>query len=234
MPLRDGWGWHPPQTAFHIHTRHVQSVWGIVMLFLGHMGAPLYCYIGQVVPRFRILGSLGQWKWCHFILVEAHIHLRLLPTSILDIYKVFDPLVCCFTGIWMQHYIIIPATLAPDFEILGHLWSVNDTIAWCLRLTSNSDRPHPYKTCTTYLRYWHAVSKAYRCTLIPFHRPSWPQILEFWVIFGAEMMPLHHGWGSHPPQTAFHIHTRHIQSVWAIGMLSHRHMGSTLYRYTGQ
>ncbi len=119
-------------------------------------------------------------------------------------------------------------------EILGHLWSVNDTIAWWLRLTSNSDRPHPYKTCTRCLRYWHTVSRAYRCTLIPFHRPSRPRILEFLVTCGVEMMQLHHGWGSHPPQTAFHIHTRHIQSVWAVGMLSHRHMGSTLYYYTGQ
>jgi hypothetical protein len=88
-------------------------------------------------------------------------------------------MVCCLTGIWMQHYIIIRATLAPDFEILGHVWSGNDTIAWWLRLTSNSDRPYPYKTCTMCLRYWHAVSRAYRYILIPFHQPSWPQILEF-------------------------------------------------------
>jgi hypothetical protein len=165
MPLGDGWGWHPHQTAFHIHIRHVQSVWGIIMLSQGHMGAPLYDSTGQVVPRFWILGSLVEWKWSHFIIVEAHIHLRLLPTSILDIYKVFEPLVCYLRGIWMQHYIIIPATLAPYFEILGHLWSVNDTITWWLRLTSNSDIPHPYNTCTMCLRYWHAVSRAYRCTL---------------------------------------------------------------------
>ncbi len=134
----------------------------------------------------------------------------------------------------MQHYIIIPATLTPDFGILGHLWSVNDTIAWWLRLSSNSDRPHPYKTWTMSLMYWHAVSRAYRCTHIPLHRPSHPQSLAFWDTSRIEMMQLHLGWGSNPPQTASHIHTRHIQSVWAIGMLSHWHMGSPLYRYTGQ
>ncbi len=53
-------------------------------------------------------------------------------------------LVCCLTDVWVQHYIIIPAMLAPDFEILGHLWSVNDAIAWWSRLTCTSDRPHPY------------------------------------------------------------------------------------------
>ncbi len=181
MPLCDGWSWHAPQTAFHIHIRHVQSVLGIVMLSQGQMGAPLFHNTGQAVPRFWILGSLVEWKWCHFIIVEAHIHLRLLPISILDIYKVFEPLVCCLISVWVQHYIIIPALLAPDFEILDHLGSVNDAIAWWLGLTSTLDRPHPYKTCTSCLRYWHAVSRAYRCALIPFHRPSWPQIMEFWV-----------------------------------------------------
>ncbi len=61
-----------------------------------------------------------------------------------------------------------------------------------------------------------------------------PRFWSLLVTCGVEMMQLHHGWGSHPPQTASHIHRRHIQSVWAIGMLSHRHMGAPLYRYTGQ
>ncbi len=38
------------------------------------------------------------------------------------------------------------------------------------------------------------------------------------------IVPLHHGWGWYPPQTASHILIRHIQSVWAIGMLSQGHM----------
>ncbi len=136
------------------------------------MGAPLYRYTGQVVPSFWILGLLVEWKWCHFIIVEANIHLRLIPTSIQNIYKLFEPVVCCLTDEWVQHYIIIPAMLAPDFEHLGHLLSVNDAIAWWLRLTSTSDRPHPYKTCTTCLRYWNAASRAYRFTLIPFYWSS--------------------------------------------------------------
>jgi hypothetical protein len=61
-------------------------------------------------------------------MVEADIHLRLYPTSILDIYKMFEVLVCCPTGIWVLPYFIPPAKLAPDFEILGHLWSGNNAI----------------------------------------------------------------------------------------------------------
>ncbi len=45
-------------------------------------------------------------------MVEAHIHLRLIPTSILEIYKVFEPLVCCLTGIWMHPNTVTQANLA--------------------------------------------------------------------------------------------------------------------------
>jgi hypothetical protein len=42
-------------------------------------------------------------------MVEADIHLRMLPTSMLDMYNVFEVLVCCFTGIWVHPYIITEA-----------------------------------------------------------------------------------------------------------------------------
>ncbi len=31
-----------------------------------------------------------------------------------------------------------------------------------------------------------------------------------WVTCGVKMMPLHHGWGWHPPQPGSHIHSRQI------------------------
>ncbi len=170
IPLHVGWGWHPTQTD-HIHIRHVQCVWGIGMLSQGHIGAPLYLFTAQADPRFWSFGSLVEWKWCNYIIVEAHIHFRLLSTSILDIDKVFELLLCCLTGIWVHPYTVTQANLAPDFG--------------------------------------------------------------FFVTCGVEMMPLHHGWGWYLPQTASHIHNRHVQSVWGIGMLSHRHMGAPLYHYRG-
>ena len=56
---------------------------------------------------------------------EADIHLRLCHTSILDIYKVFEPLVCCLKGIWVHPYTIPPSKLAPDFDfgVQVQLWS---------------------------------------------------------------------------------------------------------------
>ncbi len=55
---------------------------------------------------------------------EADMHFGPLHTSILGIYKVFEPLVCCIKGIWVHPYTVTPAKLAPDLGILGRLWSV--------------------------------------------------------------------------------------------------------------
>ncbi len=83
VTLRHSWGWYPLQTASHILIRHIQSVWALCMPSHGHMVAPLYRYTGQAGPRFGKSGSLLEWKWCHNVMVEADIYLRLLHTSIL-------------------------------------------------------------------------------------------------------------------------------------------------------
>jgi hypothetical protein len=57
---------------------------------------------------------------------EADIHLRLLHTSILDIYKVFEPLVCCLKGIWLHPYTVTLAKLPPNLGIQVHLRSRHD------------------------------------------------------------------------------------------------------------
>ena len=178
------------------------------MLSQGHVGAPLYRYTGQVVPRFGNSRSLREYtngaitsqmrlisssdcyphpyqtqtkclsyqyavsraygctpiplyqpsrppvcevmftcgvKQCHNIMVEADINLRPLHTSILDICKMFEPLVCCLKGIWVHPYTVTPAKLAPDFGVQVHLWSENDVIITCLRLISTSNHfIHPY------------------------------------------------------------------------------------------
>jgi hypothetical protein len=54
-------------------------------------------------------------------MVEADIYLRLLHTSIVDIYKVFETLVCCLKGVWVHPYTVTPAKLAQDLGSQGHL-----------------------------------------------------------------------------------------------------------------
>jgi hypothetical protein len=70
---------------------------------------------------------------------EADIHFRPLHTSILDIYKVFELLICCLRGIWVHPCTVRPAKLAPDLGSESHLWSENDAIMSWLRLMSTSD-----------------------------------------------------------------------------------------------
>ncbi len=130
-------------------------------------GCTLVSLYQQRWPQILGFGSLAEWKWCHYVMVEADIHLRLLLTSIFGIKNVFEVLFCCLKGILVHPYTITLAKLPPYFGLLGHL--------------------------------------------------------------RVEMMLLHHGWGWYPPQTGSHIHSRHIQHVWAVDMLSHRHMGAPLY-----
>jgi hypothetical protein len=78
-------------------------------------------------------------------MVEADSHLKLLLTSILDIYKMFEHIDMLYMGIQYQTYTVIPTLLGSDFGALGHLWSQNDAIMSCLRLTATSNcSPHPY------------------------------------------------------------------------------------------
>jgi hypothetical protein len=72
-------------------------------------------------------------------MVETDIHFRPLHTSILDIYKVFETLVCCLKGIWLHPYTVTPAKLPPDLGIQVHLMSGNDATMSLLRLIFPSD-----------------------------------------------------------------------------------------------
>ncbi len=84
------WGWQPPQTASHIHIRHIQSVWAHWYAVHGHTVSALHSYTHPTWLRFWGSGSLVESKWCDYVMVEAEGQLKLLPTSILDIYKVFE------------------------------------------------------------------------------------------------------------------------------------------------
>jgi hypothetical protein len=80
-------------------------------------------------------------------MVEANSHIKLLPISILDIYKVFEHIDMLSMGIQNQPYTVTGTLLCSDLGALGHLWSQNDDdviMSW-LRLTITSNCfPHPY------------------------------------------------------------------------------------------
>jgi hypothetical protein len=56
-------------------------------------------------------------------MVEANSHLKLLPTSILEIKKVFGYIDMMPMGKREQPYTVIPTLLGSYFVVRGHLWS---------------------------------------------------------------------------------------------------------------
>ncbi len=91
MSLCHGWGWQHPQTATHILITHIQSVWAHWYAVHGHMAVASNSYTHTTwLIVFWWSGSLVESKWCHCIIVEADRDHKLLPTSTLDIYNVFE------------------------------------------------------------------------------------------------------------------------------------------------
>ena len=78
-------------------------------------------------------------------MVEADTHLRPLHTSILGLYIVFEPLVCCLKGIiWVHPYTVTLAKLPPDLDIQVHLRSGNDaTMSWLRLILTSAHFIHP-------------------------------------------------------------------------------------------
>ena len=74
---------------------------------------------------------------------DSYSHLKLLPTSILDIYKKFEHIDMLSIGIQQHSYTVIPTRLlGSDFGVMCFLWSQNDVIISGLRLTA----PHQAAT----------------------------------------------------------------------------------------
>ncbi len=122
-----GWGWQPPQTESHIHIRHIQSVWAHWYVVHGHMAVASNSHTHITWLRFGASGSLVESKWCRYVMVEADSHLKLLPASTLDKYKLFKHIDMLSLGIWQYPLIVIPTLLASYFGVQGHLWSQK----WC-------------------------------------------------------------------------------------------------------
>jgi hypothetical protein len=81
MWLCHGWGWQSPQTASHLHSRHIQSIWAHWYAVHRQTVAAIHSFTHPTWVRFWGSGSLVESKWCHYIRVEADSHHKLLPTS---------------------------------------------------------------------------------------------------------------------------------------------------------
>ncbi len=78
-------------------------------------------------------------------MVEADSHLKLIPTSILHIYKVFEHLDMMSIGIQQQPNTVLCTLIGSDFRVWVYLWSQHDVIMLWLRLRVTSNCfPHPH------------------------------------------------------------------------------------------
>ncbi len=145
----------------HTSIVDIHKVFELLVCCLKHVWLHPY-----TVTLAKLNPDLGSQ--CHNIMFEADFYLRLLHTSILDIYKVFQPLVCCLKSIWVQPYSITPSKLPPDLGMQVHLRSgIDATTSW-LRLISTSDHfIHQYYT--TSILYIYKVF----VTLVCCHKRIW-------------------------------------------------------------
>ena len=117
MSLCHGWGWQPPQPASHIYIRHIQCILWYSYAVHRHTVAVAACLnrlYHTTWLRFGGSGSLVESKWYHYIMVEADSQLKLCPTSILDIQRLWAH--------WYaiaQPYTVIPTLLGSDFGARG-------------------------------------------------------------------------------------------------------------------
>ena len=94
MSLHHGGGWQPPQTVSHIHIEYIQSVLAHAYSAHKHTVAALHSH----GPGFGPSGSRVESKSCHYIMVVADSHLKLVPTSILNIYRLLPYGYSCLEG----------------------------------------------------------------------------------------------------------------------------------------
>jgi hypothetical protein len=75
-------------------------------------------------------------------MVEADSHLKLIPTSILHIYKVFEHIDMLSIGIQQQPNTVLHTLIGSDFGVRVYLWSQHDVITSWLRLRVTSTASH--------------------------------------------------------------------------------------------
>ncbi len=137
------------------------------------MVAALHRFTHPTWLRFRGSRSPVESKWCHYdVMVEADSHLKLLHTSIMNIYKMFEHVDMLSMGIQYQPYTVIPTLLGSDCGVLDHLRSQNDVIM----SPQTASRIH-IKHIQSVWEHWCAV---HWHTVAPSHSFTHPTLLRFW------------------------------------------------------
>ncbi len=168
MSLRHGWGWQPPQT---VSLRRIQSVWAHWYAVHGHMAVASTSYTNSTWFIFGGSGSLVESKWCHYIMVNVYSPLKLLPASILDIFKVFEHIDILFWGNRQQPQTVIPTLLLSGFGVLNlKMMSLHHGLGW--QPTQTASCIHIIHIQSVWA-YWYAVHGHMVVASSSYTHPTW-------------------------------------------------------------
>jgi hypothetical protein len=170
-------------------------------------------------------------KWCHYVTVEADRHLKLLPACILEIqrvwahwYAVHRRMVAALHGYTHPTYL--------RFWVIGNLWSQNDVImSWLMLIAPQTASRIHIRHIQSVWAHWYSAHGHTVAALYSYTHTSW---LRWWGSGSLVVitLSLHHGWGWQTPQTASHVHIKHIQNVWAHWYAVHGHTVAALHSHT--
>ena len=192
MWLRHGWGWHPPQTASHIHITHITCLSTLICCPLAYSSSLTQFYppyLDQIL-RFWVTCGVNTMWLCHgwgwgSPQTDFHIYITHIQIVWAHWYAVH------WHTVRALHSYTIPILLGSYFEVLlCHLWSQNDVIMSWLRLAATSNCfPHPYYT------YTKCLSTLICCSLAYSYSNSLTQLYHsFWGVMG-------HLWSQHDVNT---------------------------------
>ncbi len=117
-------------------------------------------------------------KWCHYVMVEADSHLKLFPTFILGMYKVFEHIDMLPMGMQYQSYKVIPTLLSLDLGLqvtcgVKMMWLYH---GWGWQPPQTASQIH-IRHIQSVWAHWFAVHMHMVAALHRYTHPTW---LRFW------------------------------------------------------
>ncbi len=168
-----------PQTASHIHIRHICCVRAHWYAVHGHTVSVLHSYTHPTWLRFWGSGSLVESKWYHYDMVEADSHTsNCFPHPYYTYTKCLSTLICCpwtysisLTNLYppyLAHFLGFWVTCRVKMMSLCHDWG------WKSPQTASQIHTSPLKIVWA---CWYAVHGHTVSALQSYIHPTW---FRFW------------------------------------------------------
>ena len=179
MPLRDDWGWKPPQTSPPIHISIYKVFEDIDMLFQGIQLQPYTVIPTLLGSDFGDLGHMSRRNDAITSWLRPNTTSNHFPHPYKTYTKCLRTLICCAKAYSWSLIQLYPPYLAQNLGI----WvtsSRNDAItSWLRPNTTSNHFPHPYKTYKSVWGHWYAVQRHTVAAFYSYTNPTWLRIWGF-------------------------------------------------------